>query len=65
MELDPDRASARKASERDLFDRSSVKLAQSRLVVNDLVAPHVDAVMAEAATARDQVCAERGLLNFE
>jgi hypothetical protein len=55
VDPDPDRPSEREARERNFFHRTSQQSAHSRFVVNDIAAPNIDAVMAEAAARRNQM----------
>jgi hypothetical protein len=55
VDPDPDRPSEREARERNFFHRTSPQSAHSRFVVNDIAAPNIDAVMAEATARRNQM----------
>jgi hypothetical protein len=62
VDPNPDRPSQREARERNFFHRASPQSARSRFVVNDIAAPNIDAVMAEATARRNQVRAQWWLL---
>jgi hypothetical protein len=55
VDPDPDCPSQREARERNFFHRTSPQSAHSRFVVNDIAAPNIDAVMAEATARRNQM----------
>jgi len=52
---DPNRPSKREARERNFFHRTSPQSGHNRFVVNDVAAPHIDAVATEATARRNQM----------
>jgi hypothetical protein len=61
---DPDTAPPREVCERNLFHRPPMQVTCEGTVVDDSAAAHVDAVVCEAKTRCNEVCAQLRFLVF-